>query len=103
MNFFTSDYIWSGSKTLRFDAGGSQELSVTLSIVDNIEIERQETLIISLTNPQPSDAVEVLGSTTVIITNNDFRMLLLQNTRPVFKLCALKFIILYLFSSSHWV
>ena len=42
-------------------------------MVDDTVIEGQETLTISLTNPQPPDAMALLDSTTIIITNDDFR------------------------------
>ena len=42
-------------------------------MVDDTVIEGQEALTISLTNPQPPDAVALLGSATIIITNDDFR------------------------------
>ena len=76
MLFHSSDFVLASSQRLRFDPEGAQELSIVLSVVDDSVIEGQETLFVSLTNPQPPDAVEVLGSTTIIITNNDFRELL---------------------------
>ena len=44
--------------------------------MDDEAIEHTESLTISLTNPQPPDAVLSLGSTTIIIINDDFRKFL---------------------------
>ncbi|CAI8045944.1 hypothetical protein GBAR_LOCUS25393 [Geodia barretti] len=66
------DFVWGDSRTLRFGPGGTRESNAILQVVDDTVIEGQETLTISLTNPQPPDAVALLGSTTIIITNDDF-------------------------------
>ena len=58
---------------MRFGPGGIREHSIILHVVDDTVIEGQETLTISLTNPQPPDAMALLDSTTIIITNDDFR------------------------------
>ena len=58
-----------------FGPGRTQEHNAILQVVNDTVIEGQETLTISLTNPQPPDAVALLGSTTIIITNDDFREL----------------------------
>ena len=44
--------------------------------MDDEAIETTESLTISLTNPQPPDAVLSLGSITIIIINDDFRKFL---------------------------
>jgi hypothetical protein len=66
------DFVWGDSRTLRFGPGGTREYNAILQVVDDTVIEGQETLTITLTNPQPPDAVALLGLTTIIITNDDF-------------------------------
>ena len=71
---YHSDYMWTSSRTLTVEPGVT-EIYNTLNIVDDEAIESTESLTISLTNPQPPDAVLSLGSITIIIINNDFRKL----------------------------
>ena len=71
---YHSDYMWTSSRTLTVEPGVT-EIYNTLNIVDDEAIESTESLTISLTNPQPPDAVLSLGSITIIIINDDFRKL----------------------------
>ena len=61
---------------MRLYQGGPQQYNNIIKIADDTVIEGTELLTVSLTNPQPPDAVATLGSTTIIINNNDFRELL---------------------------
>ena len=69
---YHSDYMWTSSRTLTVEPGVT-EIYNTLNIVNDEAIESTESFTISLTNPQPPDAVLSLGSTTIIIINDDFR------------------------------
>ena len=70
-----ADFTWTSSQTITFDPGEIYIRNI-VNIVDDEAIESTESFTISLTNPQPPDAVLSLGSTTIIIINNDFRKFL---------------------------
>ena len=71
--FVVSDFVWSTPQaTMSFNSGKSQ-YDIIFHIIDDDVIESTENLAISLTNPNPPDAVARLGSTTITIINNDFR------------------------------
>ena len=70
--FVIIDYVWAGSHTLKFISSKTWE-NIVISIVNDTVIEGTESLIISLTDPQPPDAIHTAGTTTIIITNDDFR------------------------------
>lgn len=92
--FLSSDFIRTGSYLLCFNSEKARE-NITISIVNDTVIESTELLMVSLTNPQPPEAVLTLGSATIIIINDDFRRVLYTTT----------VIISYpfLYCSSHWV
>ena len=66
-----SDFVWVRS-TLRFNSAKTQD-NIIVQIIDDDVIESTENFAISLTNPNPSDAVAALGSTRITIINDDFR------------------------------
>ena len=70
-----ADFTWTSSQTITFDPGEKYIRNI-VNIVNDEAIESTESLTISLTNPQPPDAVLSLGSTTIIIINDDFRKFL---------------------------
>ena len=57
---------------MSFNSGKSQ-YDIIFHIIDDDVIESTEIFTISLTNPNPPDAVAALGSTRITIINNDFR------------------------------
>ena len=84
---YHSDYMWTSSRTLTVEPGVT-EIYNTLNIVNDEAIESTESLTISLTNPQPPDAVLSLGSITIIIINNDFRKLCFVSQTLPLKPCV---------------
>ena len=69
--FVVSDFELSKS-TLRFNSAKTQD-NIVVEIIDDDVIESTENFAISLTNPNPPDAVARLGSTRITIINNDYR------------------------------
>ena len=70
----SSDFVWGGSHSLTFSPGMTQ-INRTVSIVNDDIIEKEESVIITFTNPQPPESVLSLGSTTITIVNDDLREL----------------------------
>ena len=77
--FLSLDFVRTGSYLLSFNSEKARE-DITISIVNDTVIESTELLIVSLTNPQPPEAVLALGSATIIIINDDFRKSLYTTT-----------------------
>ena len=67
--YFLSDFIFTAPLTQIFTSEGTWEL--VFSIVNDSIIEGTESFTVSLTNPQPPDAVLALDSSTIFILDNN--------------------------------
>ncbi len=66
------DFTFSSPQTVTFSAGGGSTQTFSLPIVDDIEVENDETIVLSLSNVQGGCTITSPSTFTVTIPKNDF-------------------------------